>query len=599
MNYTLPLFITSVLFISLSGCRIQKAPPELTGLSPKEAFVDQQVTLTGYQFGSAPTVTFGAAGSAVAVKIISSDENTIAVTVPLITQGPTQVRVQTDEGTSDPLPFKVKQPAPVLANINPPNGLPGSTVEFTGTYLNQIKTIQFAGVTAVVKDSTAQKVTVTVPPNLQRGPLIVVIETAGGTITGTFIVSGTPQITNISPKQAKPGSELVIQGSNLLDGVVYINDLGTDRSQTTIKDNEIRTVIPTNAKSGKVTVRVFEKLTSTSADSLQIVQPPAIASLSARDGVAGDKIILNGLNLRDVTAVSFGTTSVTFRVLSDTQIEATVPAFTSSGNMQVSATSVGGVATASDPFFFYLAPSNITVNVARQLRGRPITITGQNLYRVQEVRIGAIAVPITERTEGSLLLVNVPLNGVSGPITVINRAGSASTAKPLVVVQNPLVTDIVPAKARFGERIVLRGDFLLDAQIFFTGSNVPAADGGKNEDTERWVLVPNDAQTGPLRIVNATNEGVLTTPFTILRLPSGLDYTPKSAKVGDDIVITGQNLTSVQAVRFSDGSSTPAKFVLNGTSLVVTVPVGAVSGQICVSNDAGTACTSANFTVLK
>ncbi|WP_460974965.1 IPT/TIG domain-containing protein [Spirosoma knui] len=599
MKSTLPLFITFLFLISLSGCRIQKSPPELTGLTPRQAFVDQPVTLNGYQFGKSPVVTFGSAGSAVTAKVASSDDNTIRVLVPLVPPGSTQVRVQTDEGLSDPLPFMVQQPAPAIAGINPGNGLPGTTVELTGAYLNQVKSIKFAGINATVKDSSAQKLTVVVPATVPRGSIGVNVETAGGVVSGSFIVAGTPQITSISPKQAKPGAELTIQGTNLLDAVVYINELGTDRTQTTIKDNEIRTMIPTNAKSGRVTVRVFEKLVAVSTDSVQIIQRPAIANLSSRDGVAGDKLILTGESLRDVTSVTFGATSVNFRVLSDTQIEATVPAFTTSGNVTISATSVGGVATAADPFFFYLAPSNISVNLARQLRGRPISITGQNLYRIQEVRIGAIAVPITDRVEGTQLLVNVPTNGVSGPVTVVNRAGSATTARPLVVVQNPVVTDIIPARARLGERVVLRGDFLLDAQIFFTGTNVPAVDAGKNEDTERWVLVPNDAQTGPLRIVNATNDGVLTTPFTVLRLPSGLDYTPKSAKIGEDIVITGQNLASIQAVRFSSGSSVPATFIVNGNSLIVTVPVGAATGQICLTNEAGTACTTSNFTVFK
>ncbi|QHV96201.1 IPT/TIG domain-containing protein [Spirosoma endbachense] len=588
------VFAFLFLVLGISACRVKNAPPELATLLPKEAYVGQEITLGGYQFGDEPVVTFGGAGSAVVGQILGSSEQSIRVTVPLIAPGVTQVRVQTSEGISDPLPLNVLQPPPVITSITPSNGLPGTEVVITGSYLNQIQSLRFEQTPPIVKDSTANKLTLVVPEKIPHGPLNIVITTKGGeTFTG-FIVAGTPQITSISTKRAKPGSELIIQGQNLLDGLVRINGLTTDRNQTSIKDTEIRTVIPTNATSGKVTVTVFEKLVATSADSLQIVLQPAVANLSARDGITGDKIILTGLNLRDVSSVLFGTASVPFRVISDTQLEATVPNLGSPGQVTVSVTSVGGNASAADPFFFYVAPSNLVITPVRQLRLQPITITGQNLYRTTEVRVSGQVVSINSSIEGSQIIVSIPANAVSGVVTVTNRAGTA-TSQPLVVVQKALITDFLPAKARSGERVVVRGNFLLNAQFYFTGTTTPAADGGKNEDTERWILVPSDAQTGPIRVLNATNESVLTDTFTILRLATITDFTPKTAKAGEEITITGQNLANVTAVKFN-GGVLPATFKLSGSSLVVTVPTGAVAGQICLTTEAGASCTSANFT---
>jgi hypothetical protein len=588
------VFAFLFLVLGISACRVKNAPPELATLLPKEAYVGQEIILGGYQFGDEPVVTFGGAGSAVVGQILGSSEQSIRVTVPLIAPGITQVRVQTSEGISDPLPLNVLQPPPVITSITPGNGLPGTEVVITGSYLNQIQSLRFEQTQAIVKDSTANKLTLAVPEKMPHGPLNIVITTKGGeTFTG-FIVAGTPQITSISTKRAKPGSELIIQGQNLLDGLVRINGLTTDRNQTSIKDTEIRTVIPTNATSGKVTVTVFEKLVATSADSLQIVLQPAVANLSARDGITGDKIILTGLNLRDVSSVLFGTASVPFRVISDTQLEATVPNLGSPGQVTVSVTSVGGNASAADPFFFYVAPSNLVITPVRQLRLQPITITGQNLYRTTEVRVSGQVVSINSSIEGSQIIVSIPANAVSGVVTVTNRAGTA-TSQPLVVVQKAVITDFLPAKARPGERVVVRGNFLLNAQFYFTGTTTPAADGGKNEDTERWILVPSDAQTGPIRVLNATNESVLTDTFTVLRLATITDFTPKTAKAGEEITITGQNLANVTAVKFN-GGVLPATFKISGSSLLVTVPTGAVAGQICLTTEAGASCTSANFT---
>ena len=599
--------VSFLLSLVVLGCRVQSNPPELTGLSPSppnKALVGQEISLTGYQFGSDPVVMVGNGPTALPAQIKSKDENSIRAVVPLVPPGLTQVRVRNDQGTSDPLPFEVQQPAPALTDITPGNGLPGTAVVLTGGFLNQLRQVtfrdaSFRSTVAVVRDSSDQKLTVVVPNSLPRGPATILVETAGGAMFGSFIVAGTPRIAGVSPKVTRPGAEFIISGINLTDGIIHINGQQTERTQTTVKDTEIRTIIPQFARTGRVTVTVFEKLIATSVDTVQIIQPPSLANLGAQDGIEGDKLLLRGQNLRDVLTVSFGSTPAQFRILSDTQIEATVPKLPAPGSNAISVSSVGGNSTATDPFFFYQLPSNITVSPTRQLRSRPITISGQNLHRIIEVRISGQSAPINDRVEGSQVSVNVPADATTGPVTVINRAGSVMSVSPLVVLQKPVITDIVPAKGRLGDRVVLRGGSLLNAQVFFSGTTTPAADGGKNDELEQWVLVPNGAQTGPLRVVNSTGE-TITGPFVVLRLASALDFSPKSAKPNETIVLTGQNLPSVQEVRFGNGTSAAAKFLIDGAGqFVVTVPAGATTGQICLTNEAGTACTSANFVVAK
>lgn len=505
-----------VLSLGISGCRLRNTPPELISLSLKQAFVGQEITLTGHQFGSAPVVLFGVASSVMSASISSHNENTITVKVPYIAPGITQIRVQTDQGTTDPLPFIAQQPGPQVVAISPTNGLPGTAVVITGDFLNLIKRIRFADVDAVIKDSSAQKLTILIPPNAPRGPQALAIETQGGLFTSSFIVAGTPQITAMSPLKTKPGAPLTIKGINLLDGVVRVNGKFTEKSLTTVTDTEIRTVIPAEATSGVVTVTVFDKLVAISRDTLQIFQQPVVARLSAQDAVAGEKLIIDGRNLGAVTSLSVGSVAASFRVLSDTQLEATVPTLPSSGPVTVSVSSLGGNASGAAPLFVFLAPSAVVVTPARQLPGRFVTISGKNFYRITEVRFNGLVIPVVSRNEGTDLYISLPSNAVSAPVTITNRAGSAVSAVPLVIVQKPIVSDLLPAKASVGQRVVIRGDFLLNAQIFFTGSTKAAVDDGKNTDTERWVLVPADAKTGPLRVINETNDPTNTIPFTVL-----------------------------------------------------------------------------------
>ena len=517
MNVNIPAFSLLTLWLVVTGCRLQKSPPELIGLSDKQARVGQPITLTGHQFGSAPVVLFGVASSVVSASINSHDDNTITATVPYIAPGLTQVRVQNDQGTTDPLPFIAQQPGPIVTSITPTNGLPGSAVVLTGDFLNQLKRVDFGGVAGSVEDSSARRLTVRIPATVPRGPLSLALETTGGLYTSSFIIAGTPQITSISPLKNRPGGALMIKGIHLSDGIVRINGRFPDKAQTTISDTEIRTVVPVETPSGLVTVTVFDKLVATSTDTLQIFQPPVISLLSAQDAVAGEKLLVEGRNLSTVTSLSFGSVAASFQILSDTQLEAIVPSLPSSTAVTVSASSIGGTASATTPLFVFLAPSAVVVNPTRQLRGRIVSISGKNFYRVSEVRFNGVSAPITSgRTEGTEVLVSLPDNAVSGPVTVVNRAGTAASVVPLVVVQKPVVSSVSPRSVQVGQRVVVQGDFLLNAQIFFTGSTKAAVDDDKISDTERWVLVPADAQTGPLSLVNETNETTETAVVTVL-----------------------------------------------------------------------------------
>ncbi|GAA4449911.1 hypothetical protein GCM10023189_09720 [Nibrella saemangeumensis] len=586
--------------ISLQSCQVQKTLPELWQLFPNQAAVGEEFTLKGAQFGSNPTVTLGQSGSFVTADIRSHDEQTIKAIVPRLAAGPTQVRVTNTNGVSDPLPFIILQPKPVLASVVPVNGLPGSRVTLTGDFLDKVKSIRFGEVpVSEITPTSPQEVVVTVPATIPRGPVTVTVDTEGGSSTGEFIVTGTPEVTSFTPKRAKTGTELVIQGRNLLDGVVRINGQLTDKDQTQVRDTEIRTVIPTTATTGKISITVFERVQATSADTLFIVAAPVINAngLSITEGIAGDKLTLTGQNLRDVTNVSFGTLTAVFKVLSDTQLDVTVPERSQVGEVPVTVSGIGGSTTSQQAFLFIQIPASLVFTPSRTGRGKEVVITGQNLHRITDVTVNGKTAMIVRRTEGTEVRVTVPVDATTGLVAVTNRAGTATTTRSLTVVQKAVVTSFT-SSTMVGGRVIIKGNYLQDASVFFTGSRTAAIADGRNEETELWVKVPADAQTGPLTVTNESGE-TTTTPesFTVLRLPSALEFTPKTGKAGDEVTLTGQNLTAVKDIRFGGGKSTAAKFRQAGNALIVTVPADALTGTICLTTDAGSVCTTSSFTV--
>lgn len=602
--------LIGLIAVYLVGCQIQKFPPELWKPNPATGAIGQDVTLEGAQFGDNPSVTFTSEPKSVTGQIITvpasvktKTDAAITVTVPRLPVGVVQVRVSNGVGITDPVAFSVLQPAPVLTSISPGNALPGAKVRLTGDFLDQLNNVKFGlntfypGVNSVTLVSP-QTIDLILPDGIPRGLQAVSVETVGGIAKGEFIVSGTPEISSIAPKRVKAGTELIIQGRNFTDGVVRINGLLTDKTQTTFRDTEIRTLVPTAATSGKVTVTVFEKLIATSTDSLVVVGAPVIAAngLSLTEGIKGDKVLLTGTALLDVSAVSFGTTPAQFRVLNNTSIEVTVPERNTSGEVPITITSLGGTTSSTQLFLVILAPTALTFDPARQLRGQDVTIRGQNLYRITSVSVNGQTVPIVGRTEGSSVRITLPADASSGGITVVNRAGAANATKNLTVISRPVITDFTK-KGQISTRVVIKGNYLADALIYFAGNNYPAVDDGKNEDTERWVTVTGDAQTGPIRLVNEAGETSTVESFTVLRSITSIDFTPKMAKIGADVTITGQNLSDVTDIRFSNGKSAAAIFRRSGNTLIATVPVGAVDGTICLTNANGQVCSSATFNV--
>jgi len=597
MNRFSVVFRLLFLLFGQTACRVQNYPPEVWRLSPTSARIGEDITLTGATFGDSPTVTFGTSGTVVSATVRSASDESAVATVPRMALGRTFVQLANSEGVSEPLPFTVLQPAPTLAGVTPTFGLGGTVVTLTGDFLDQLRGIRVGNVPAtVIRDSTQQAVRFEIPANASRGPSSVAIVTSGGQAATDFLVAGLPEIISFTPRRLRAGTEITIQGRNFAGSVVQIGGVLADMNITSVQDEQIRTIVPATATSGRIVVTAFNRLSATSTDSLIIVSPPAVSNISPNEGVRGDVFTLTGQHLQDINRVIFGNQEAPFRVLNPTQLQVTVPPVAQAGEFPINVNGIGGSASSAVNFFVVFPPAGLSFSPDRVKPGDPLTITGQQLHRVQDVRIGDQPAAIQSRTEGSALRVTVPPAATSGALTVTNRAGSTTSARPLVVVQPPTLREFT-ARAAVGGRVVLKGTFLKDAAVLFTGSTSPAPADGRNTDDELWVSVPASAESGPLRVTNAAGSVGTATPFTVLRPLNNLAFSPDSARVGQSVTLTGQHLGTVTAVRFSNGASSAATFRVSGTSLIVTVPADARKGPICLTNAAGTVCTTKEFDV--
>jgi hypothetical protein len=194
------------------------------------------------------------------------------------------------------------------------------------------------------------------------------------------------------------------------------------------------------------------------------VLPPRLASFTPHKGLPGTVVSITGDNLQTTTAVSFNGVEAEFTVVSDTRLEAIVPANATTGRITISTD--GGEAT-SERDFRVLRPSIYVFAPWRGYVGSKVLIVGEYLATASEVRFNGVPTSDIRIYNDHLLKVTVPAGATTGRITVLLTGGgqvvssfsytvihsadkaekiteviAATTAERVVVYPNPFIENV-------------------------------------------------------------------------------------------------------------------------------------------------------------
>jgi IPT/TIG domain len=188
----------------------------------------------------------------------------------------------------------------------------------------------------------------------------------------------------------------------------------------------------------------------------------------------------------------------------------------------------------------------------------------------------------------TLARVLVPLVGLTLIVGLTALPASAST-----------VTSFTPTCGPVGTSVTITGTGFTDAAgavVDFNGTNQPSTSGLTN--TSVTALVPGGATTGKITV--EVPGGSADTPSASVFVvgaaaaPTITTFTPGSGPIGTTVNITGTNFGCTTAVKFNNISAT---FTLNSaTSITATVPTGATTGKISVTNTFNTTTTATSVT---
>ncbi len=173
--------------------------------------------------------------------------------------------------------------------------------------------------------------------------------------------------------------------------------------------------------------------------------------------------------------------------------------------------------------------------------------------------------------------------------------GSSTPPPPQPGTPAPALTLLSPSAAVVGAPVTLTGTALTGATaVSFNGQ---AADYTLQSDTSIKATVPGGATTGAVSVTTAGGTATSPNPFTVNPTPAPTvsGFSPIAGSVGTSVTVTGSGFWGASAVSF--GSTAASFTVQSDTQLQTTVPAGAATSTVRVTNAASTAASAAPFTV--
>lgn len=349
--------------------------------------------------------------------------------------------------------------SPVIESFTPTSALPGATVTISGNHFSTTPAsnqVSFNAVAATVTSATATELVVTVPATATTGKISVTVNGKTAISSADFTVLQTT-VTGFSPASGPVGTSVTISGTNFSatpsENTVKFN--GVTATVTNASATELTVTVPETATSGKITVTVNGKATTSSTDF--VVLQTTVTGFSPESGTHGATVTITGTNFSTTLAdniVKFNGVVATVSSATSTELTVTVPAEATTGKITVtvdektatSATDFAVPAPTVASYFPPIAAAGISVAIA----GTNFSpVTANNIVKFNGVDATVTAASSTQLT------VTVPASATAGPITVKVGPSTATasgdfeicSASPELVISDVVVTNTGGATA--------------------------------------------------------------------------------------------------------------------------------------------------------
>ena len=225
-----------------------------------------------------------------------------------------------------------------------------------------------------------------------------------------------------------------------------------------------------------------------------------------------------------------------------------------------------------------IAPAVTAVSATNVAVGAGLVLTGTNLSRATAFQVGAVTVAASAASDTSVTLA-MPGVPVTGVLSVVSAAGTATTAYSVNVYQPVTVASIAPATGGAGSSVTVTGKGMGAVTAVQFGSGASAIPQSQ-DPTSVTVVVPEGAATGPLTLRGPYNDVASSDSYIVL--PSVTVTSISSLVTGATLSVTvqGSNLDQVTAASVG---STPASIVSASASQLLLSAPAAATGNVMLS----------------
>ena len=248
-------------------------------------------------------------------------------------------------------------------------------------------------------------------------------------------------------------------------------------------------------------------------------------------------------------------------------------------------------------------PTAASISPLAQLPTQSIVVKGTNLQTVSAVIFGGgVAGAITQHS-ATQLTVTVPNGSTQGKLMLIGANGTASSASVFTPITDPSISSLSPVGGtKAGGALTINGNHLTGTTSV-TINGQPVTSFKVTSDAKITAVVPLSVASGThnLVVTNPANSAMIS--FTRIVVPqidvNGVtpDHGPANVDATTMVDISGTGFTGVTSVKFNGKPATTFN-VTNDADISATVPVGATTGKVSVTNVAGTDTSDTPFTVL-
>jgi hypothetical protein len=263
--------------------------------------------------------------------------------------------------------------------------------------------------------------------------------------------------------------------------------------------------------------------------------------------------------------------------------------FTTSSNATNGIASVSGLSSTGSVITFtgteLTAPPTINAFVPSAARiGGAITIRGSLFTGATAVSFNGTSQLIFTVVNDTTITTTVPIGATTGTVSVTNPFGTGTSVNNFTVIPAPTIASFSPASGTFGTAVTITGTgFTWATGVKFNGISAPFT---IVNNTTINTSVPTGASTGLIRVINPADSIESISAFNVFGIPVISSLSLTSGSVGSTVTITGTGFNAVTAVRFNGVN---ASYIINSTtSITVSVPSGASTGNVTVVNGSGT-----------